>query len=423
MGIKLCVVGAGQFFSRFVPLFRAHPLISEVSLAELDAGRRAEAAERFAISRCFSSLEDALASDVDAIGLFTQRWTHGPLALKTLRAGKHVYSAVPMGITVDEIGAICDEVARSGLVYMMGETSYYYPAALYCRERFRKGDFGRFVYGEGEYLHDMIRFYGAYSRTNGDDWKPLASFPPMLYPSHSVALVLSVTGAHTTKVSCLGTVDQHEDGVFRKEVSRWGNALSNEVALFRTSDGGTMRINEFRRVGSAGEPHVRTSIFGTDGAYEEQVGSRIWTTKHPEGLQNLWDLLTCSGVRLREDGTREAVASGGEERGAHGLGADPTIERCGVDYFRGVSVVHPVERLPREYVGIPNGHEGAHPFLADDFARAVAEGKQPVINAWTAARYCLPGIVAHESAQREGEQLAVPDFGDCPSRAPAPTRA
>jgi hypothetical protein len=34
---------------------------------------------------------------------------------------------------------------------------------------------------------------------------------------------------------------------------------------------------------------------------------------------------------------------------------------------------------------------------------------------WAAARYNLPGIIAHESALREGELLSIPDLGD-PSR-------
>ncbi len=33
----------------------------------------------------------------------TQRWTHGPMVLQALEAGKNVYSAVPMAISVEEI--------------------------------------------------------------------------------------------------------------------------------------------------------------------------------------------------------------------------------------------------------------------------------------------------------------------------------
>lgn len=36
---------------------------------------------------------------------------------------------------------------------------------------------GKFVYGEGEYLHDMSHgFSDAYAANGGDDWKSSASF-------------------------------------------------------------------------------------------------------------------------------------------------------------------------------------------------------------------------------------------------------
>lgn len=38
----------------------------------------------------------------------------------------------------------------------------------------------------------------------------------------------------------------------------------------------------------------------------------------------------------------------------------------------------------------------------------------PSVNAWVAARYTLPGIVAHESARRGGVRLEIPDHGDAP---------
>lgn len=38
----------------------------------------------------------------------------------------------------------------------------------------------------------------------------------------------------------------------------------------------------------------------------------------------------------------------------------------------------------------------------------------PSVNAWVAARYTLPGIVAHDSARQGGARLPIPDFGDAP---------
>ena len=63
---------------------------------------------------------------------------------------------------------------------------------------------------------------------------------------------------------------------------------------------------------------------------------------------------------------------------------------------------------------MPNGHEGAHHFLVDDFARAVVDGMQPMVNAWQAARYTLPGVIAHQSMNQGGERLPIHDLGDCP---------
>lgn len=60
------------------------------------------------------------------------------------------------------------------------------------------------------------------------------------------------------------------------------------------------------------------------------------------------------------------------------------------------------------------GHQGSHHFLADDFVRAVTIGTLPPVKG-VAARFTLPGIVAHKSALRRGECLTVPDFGDAPT--------
>jgi phage tail protein X len=76
--------------------------------------------------------------------------------------------------------------------------------------------------------------------------------------------------------------------------------------------------------------------------------------------------------------------------------------------------VHDTDRLPAEYAGVPTGHEGSHQFLADDFVRAVVDRTLPPVNAWTAARFTLPGIIAHQSALQGGVRLEVPDFGDAP---------
>ena len=79
---------------------------------------------------------------------------------------------------------------------------------------------------------------------------------------------------------------------------------------------------------------------------------------------------------------------------------------------QGASKVHPVERLPSEFIGLRNGHKGSHQFLVHDFVTACVTGKTPPNNVWQAARYLVPGLVGHESAMKDGEMMEVPDFGE-----------
>lgn len=359
------------------------------------------------MSQVFDSLDALLESDIDAVALFTQRWLHGPQAVKALRAGKHVYSAVPAAIRLEELEELVKTVAETRLVYMMGETSYYRPQTIYCRERFKRGDFGHFVYGEGQYHHDMSHgFYKAYRYSGGEVWKRTASFPPMLYPTHSVSGVLSVTGARMTHVACFGYIDRLEDGVFDPEISLWNNAFSNQTGLFRTSDGGMVRINEFRRIG-AGES--RTSILGTEAAYEEQTDHGVWTwlEKRPDPVSG--------GIMVGEKGALDLSwirDYRGVEITERNLGDLPR-EYLGKRHL-GVTPLHPVERLPTAFVGLENGHCGSHQFLVVDFVSALASGHLPPNHVWDAARYTAPGIVAHASAQRQGERLEIPDYGSAP---------
>ncbi|MDQ4503801.1 Gfo/Idh/MocA family oxidoreductase [Sinomonas sp. ASV322] len=394
---SLGIVGAGQFSGQFTKLFQAHPYVSSVYVTDVLPERAEALAEQQGLSGTFPSFEAMLESDVDAIGIFTQRWTHGPLVVQALRAGKHVYSAVPMAISVEEIGAIIEAVRETGLTYMMGETSYYNPATVYARQRRAEGAFGRIFYAEGDYVHDMdLGFYAAYEYSGGPEWKRTASYPPMLYPTHSVGGVIGAIGGHAVSVSCIGVRDDRGDGVFDREVSMFHNDFSNATALFELAGGGSMRINEFRRVGYPS--HLRESrfrYFGTDGSFEQLVETAVWQDK--EGFSDVSEQLKTLPTMSHDDPSLANV--------------DPALRDA---FVSGLAPVHDAARLPEELRRLPSGHEGSHHFLVDDFAAAVATRSLPPVNAWEAARYTLPGIVAHESALRGGERLPVPDFGDAP---------
>ncbi len=395
MSIKLGICGVGNFAESFIPLFKVHPDVEQVVLCDLDAEKLAAKGEKFQITEHCSSLDALCATDVDAIAIITQHHLHGPQAVQALKAGKHVYSAVPSAISLPEITTLVNTVQTTGKIYMIGETSYYYPCAIYCRKRFQQGDFGAVVYGEGEYYHDYQHgLYNVAQWRHGQDWEKYYGMPPMFYPTHSTSMIVSVTGAYATHVSGMGFVDRHPDTLYARPDNVWKNPFSNETMLCKMSDGSMARISEFRRIGHPGT--VGMSLYGTEGSYEEQVGSQVWATKDRSRCEDLTTTLLCT---TQHTAANAAMAKVDSEDGTHW----------------GVASVHPVERLPAAFRGQPNGHAGSHQFLVDDFVKACVSGIHPPNNVWQAARYLVPGLIAHASALEGGVLMAVPDFGPGPT--------
>ncbi|HMS35689.1 MAG TPA: Gfo/Idh/MocA family oxidoreductase, partial [Arachnia sp.] len=326
---SLGIVGAGQFSGQFAKLFKAHPLVSTVQVTDLLPERAADLNAQYDLDGTFDSFDDLLASDVDAVAIFTQRWTHAPLVLKALDAGKHVYSAVPMAISVEEIEQIIAKVTETGLIYMMGETSYYNPATVFARNKVADGAFGRIFYAEGDYVHDMdLGFYAAYQYSGGEDWKKTASYPPMLYPTHSIGGILGAWQTHATSVSAIGVSDDRGDGVFDREVSMFDNDFSNMTGLFEVAGGGSFRVNEFRRVGFPS--FIRESRFrwfGTEATFEEMT-----TTAYRQDREGVTDV-------SEEIEPRKAS----EEELAKLADVSPTLRDA---FLSGLAPVHDPSRLP-----------------------------------------------------------------------------
>ncbi len=187
-----------------------------------------------------------------------------------------------------------------------------------------------------------LGFYDAYQYSGGENWKTTASYPPMLYPTHSVGGVLGATGGHAVSVSCVGVRDERGDGVFDREVSMFGNDFSNASALFELDGGGSMRINEFRRVGYPS--HLRESrfrYFGTEASMEQLALVSVWQDKHE--VTDISDQLKTQATMDLDDPPMLADVS-------------PALRDA---FISGMAPVHDAERLPAEFRGMPNGHEAA----------------------------------------------------------------
>jgi predicted dehydrogenase len=392
MGISIGLVGLGAFGSAFADLFKKHPLVYRIGLCDTEPERvkafaqRPDWQDKFHPRDAFADLDAICRSDFDALVIITQHWLHAPQCLQALQSGKHVYSAVPIICIPDgkEILDWCDKlvtaVEKTGQHYMLGETTFYHPQAMYCRRRAAEGAFGHFTYSEGEYRHAFdspgcdLRGVLKHRRSSqtGRDYEKLSNAyhergirgGPMHYPTHSVSGPMCVMNAHATKVCAWGQRPVTDDPYFAEN----GEYFANETALFHMSNGSVMRICEHRECTAASD-REDFRIYGTLGTFEQNA----WCTREkrqPLTVDEMRDPLPPAVAEAWKDTATNSIAYG--------------------------------------------GHNGSHAFLVHEFVDAIAHDRVPAINIWEAARYVAAGATAHQSALKDGELLPIPDWGDAP---------
>jgi len=98
---------------------------------------------------------------VDAVIISTPVSTHYDLAVKALRAGRHVLVEKPMTGTVEEAEKLLDEAARAKRVLMVDHTFIYTPAVIKIKELVADGSLGNMLYYDsvrvnlGLFQHDV----------------------------------------------------------------------------------------------------------------------------------------------------------------------------------------------------------------------------------------------------------------------------
>jgi predicted dehydrogenase len=133
----------------------------------------------------------------------------------------------------------------------------------------------------------------------------------------------------------------------RPENNRYRNAFGTEIALFRTNEGGTARM----------------AVSWDTPGYSGEMG------------------------RIR-----------GQKGSFYGK-------------FEGGSAKLPnLKRPPLPPHVDAGGHGGSHGYLMDEFVTSVLAGRKPLVDIALALNLTVSGIVAHQSALKDGELLKIPEF-------------
>lgn len=364
--VRIGIVG-GRFGATFQ--FHEHPNCTVEAVSDLRPERRAQLQKVYRCGKAYASLELLLRDPrIEAVFLATPAPDHVPHVLQSLRAGKHVLCAVPAAMTLEECRQLVDTVKSSGLTYMMAETSVWQQMTIAARQFHREGKFGRIYCTESMYHHPGL---DSLWLENGErTWR--YGFPPMHYPTHCTAHLISVTGERLVDVSCIGWGDDDP----RLKDNAYRNPFWNETAQFKTNQGNVMRVDVWWSGAHRGCERAqfygdRMSLFYPD----------------PNGL----------GAVIVRAGRQTEKDSGGFER-----------QLSPFEKFE-APAAWKTDALP-EPLRHNSGHEGSHTFITHEFIDALVRGRSPLVNVHEAVAYTAPGIVAHQSALQGGERLRIPSF-------------
>jgi len=258
--IRVGIVGHGvcQFGAQFG--FQDHPNVEVVAVSDLIPERRKGLMEACRCGKSYDSLEELVKDPkIEAVFVATDAPNHARHCIEVLNHGKHVMTAVPAVFgSIEQAGQLVETVQKTGLKYMMAETSCFHEDCYAMRRIYHAGGFGRLLYSEGEYYH-----YSPTPIPSYKEWR--TGMPPLWYPTHSTAYYIGVTGKRFTSVSCIGSNAGYP--AFKPGANRYGNTFSDEVAMFETSEGGSSRMLMCKGVFGAVSETGR--VFGEKGYMNE----------------------------------------------------------------------------------------------------------------------------------------------------------
>lgn len=339
--VRVGIVGYGvcKFGAQFG--FQDHPNVEVVAVSDLIPDRRNGLMEACRCGKSYDSLEELVKDPrIEAVFVATDAPSHARHCMEVLNHGKHVMTAVPAVLgSLEQAEQLVETVRRTGLKYMMAETSCFHEDCYAMRKIYHAGGFGKLLYSEGEYYHYCPTPIPSYK-----DWR--VGLPPLWYPTHATAYYVGTTGKRFTSVSCAGSSAGF--AAFAPGANKYDNPFSDEVALFQTSEGGSSRM--LMCMGVYGLVDETGRVFGEKGYMNKM--------DYQGTMKDLPDL------------ARPALP--------------PSVDA--------------------------GGHGGSHGPLMNEFVTAILQDREPMVNVYEALAMTVPGIIAHQSALKGGENLKIPQF-------------
>ena len=192
----------------------------------------------------YTSFDEFIKHDMDAVVLANYANEHAPFAIKALRAGKHVISEVLPCQTMKEAVELIEAIEETGLVYSYAENYCYMAGPYEMRRLYKEGAIGEVRYAEGEYFHNCESIWPSIAYGDPDHWRN--NMYSTFYCTHSFGPIRHITGLRP--VSVVGFEPSFKDGSeFKNSIGAKSAEYGIEMvtlengAIVKSGHGGTYK--------------------------------------------------------------------------------------------------------------------------------------------------------------------------------------
>lgn len=138
--MKIIVVGPGAFGIKHLDGLQNIDGVEVVGLVGRSLEKTQAVANEYGIPNVYTSLEEALESDADAVILCTPTQQHASQAIQCMKAGKHVQVEIPLADSWADSEAVVNTQQETGKVCMVGHTRRFNPSHQWVHNKITGGE-------------------------------------------------------------------------------------------------------------------------------------------------------------------------------------------------------------------------------------------------------------------------------------------
>ena len=151
--MKVAIIGCGKISEvRHAPEYKENPNCELVGYYDMDPKRAQALADQF-VGKVFSTLDEVLSSDVDAVSVCVANVYHAETTIKALKAGKHVLCEKPMATTLEDCEAMVAAAREAGKFLMIGQNQRLAKAHAEGKKILDSGEVGTLIAFETSFRH------------------------------------------------------------------------------------------------------------------------------------------------------------------------------------------------------------------------------------------------------------------------------